>query len=175
VTQDTYHHPQRAEAYFFHVNASLFHPLSAFSRHVYYRLNLSINSSILTWTHHVFDKVKVIIVGNGYNILGYGTLNTFLLAPGEYINANSYVQATNLRNIVQNPDERVAILTRSSNHYPSIRIERPRTFGTSGTSDTCMSPSPRLSGSSGRGSAAARSGLIRKKTRFARKPLIKTH
>jgi hypothetical protein len=53
-------------------------------------------------------------MGNGYNILGYGTLDTFLLAPGEYINVNSHVQATNLCNIVQNPDERVTKLTRSS-------------------------------------------------------------
>ena len=70
---------------------------------------------MVTWTYNVFDKVKVVIImGNGYNVFGNGTLDAFLLAPNEYINANSHVQATNLRNIVQNPGKRVAILTRSS-------------------------------------------------------------
>jgi len=68
----------------------------------------------LTWTYHVFDKVKVVVMGNGYNILAYGTLDTFLSTPSEYINANSRFQETNLRNIVQNPNERVVILIRSS-------------------------------------------------------------
>jgi len=81
----------------------------------HYRSNLSINSSMIsTWTHHFFDKVKVVVMGNGYNILAYGTLGTFLQTYSEYINANSRFQVTNLRNIVQNPDERVVILTRSS-------------------------------------------------------------
>ena len=55
---------------------------------------------------------------NSHSILGHGTLDAFLLAPNEYINANSQLQATNLRNIVQNPDERIAILTKPS--YPVL-------------------------------------------------------
>ena len=53
-------------------------------------------------------------MGNRHNILSYGTFDTFLLARGEYINATSHLQETNLRNTVQNPHERVAVLTRSS-------------------------------------------------------------
>ena len=48
-------------------------------------VKLSINFSISTWTYHVFDKVKVVIMGNSHNILGYGTLDTFLSALGEYV------------------------------------------------------------------------------------------
>ena len=79
-----------------------------------YQLSLSINSSNLAWTYHAFGKVKIVIVGDGHNILGYGTFDTFLSAPSEYINVNSHIQVTNLRNIVQNADEGVAILTRWS-------------------------------------------------------------
>jgi hypothetical protein len=28
------------------------------------------NAGIMTWTHHVFDKLKVIIMGNGYDVFG---------------------------------------------------------------------------------------------------------
>ena len=45
---------------------------------MHYQLDLSMNSSTLSWTYHVFYKVKVVIMGNGYSILGYGTLDTFL-------------------------------------------------------------------------------------------------
>jgi hypothetical protein len=70
-----------------------------------------INSGILTWTYHVFDKLKVIIMGNGYGILGYGILETFLLGPANYNQSEkSLSMTTNLHNVVQNPDERVAIL-----------------------------------------------------------------
>ena len=44
-----------------------------------------INCSILTWTYYVFDKLKVIIMDNGYGILGHIILETFLLRPAEYI------------------------------------------------------------------------------------------
>jgi hypothetical protein len=53
-------------------------------------------------------------MSNGYDILGKGTLDAFLLAPSEYTDASSHIQATNLCNIVQNPGKRVSILNRSS-------------------------------------------------------------
>ena len=34
--------------------------------------------SILTWTYRVFDKPKVVIMGNSYGVLGYGVLKTLL-------------------------------------------------------------------------------------------------
>jgi hypothetical protein len=42
-------------------------------------LVLDINSSILTWTYYVFDKLEVIIMGNGYGVLGCDVFETFLL------------------------------------------------------------------------------------------------
>lgn len=50
-------------------------------------------------------------MSNSYSILGYGVLETFLLGPAEYNQSKkSLSMRTNLRNVVQNPDERVAIL-----------------------------------------------------------------
>ena len=84
---------------------------------------------------------------------------------------------TNLFNIVQNPDEWIAILE-PGHHVSSIDSSNQGsilTLGAPETRDTCISSSLRLSGSSGRGSAAARIRLPQKSMRFARKPLIKTH
>ena len=50
-------------------------------------------------------------MGNGYGVLGCGVLETFLLGPANYNQSeNSLSTRTNLHNVVQNPDERVAIL-----------------------------------------------------------------
>ena len=128
---------------------------------------------MVTWTYNVFDKVKVVIMGNGYNVFGNVALDAFLLAHNEYINANSRVQATNLRNIVQYPGERVAILTRSPKRifHQFILKDHVLSERLGLVSQVCH----RLCGCQDhQGSAAARSGLIRKRTRFARKPLIKT-
>ena len=54
-----------------------------------YRLTCNI---ILIWTYHVFDKLKVIIMGNSYGVLGY-VLCTFLFNPLSTLNSNSDVQA----------------------------------------------------------------------------------
>jgi hypothetical protein len=83
---------------------------------------------------------------------------------------------TNLRNIVQHPNERVAILKPGRHAFsPSTHIRRLPTFGTPGARVTCISSSTQFSWSSGRGSAAAWIGPVQKRTRFARKPLMKTH
>ena len=88
---------------------------------------------------------------------------------------------TNLRDIIQNPNQRVAILDKVTKasyfKFHHLTIGKPPTFGASGTGVTWISSqsSRQLSGSSGRGSAAARRALIRKKRRVARKPLINTH
>lgn len=125
--------------------------------------------SFVTWTYRVFNKLKVTIMGNGYGIVGYTILDTFLLWPAESIQCEqSCFRWTNLHDIVQNPDKRVAIL--GPVHSPSTQIERLHTFGTPGTPVTCISSSLRSSRSSGRGSAAARAArlrLIRKRTRLA--------
>jgi hypothetical protein len=83
---------------------------------------------------------------------------------------------TNLRNIVQNPDEWVAILVRIVMLLPpSTHIGRPPTSRTHGTRVTCISSSLRLSWSPGRGSAAVPSRmicLIQKRARFPRKQIV---
>jgi len=83
---------------------------------------------------------------------------------------------TDLHIIVQKIDERVKAL--EADRHASFFITHITglpTFGTPETLVICISSSLRLSGSSGRGSAAARKLLILKKMRLARKPLMKTH
>jgi hypothetical protein len=58
---------------------------------------------------------------------------------------------------------------------PSPHTEQILTLELSGIRVTCISSSRWSSGSSGRGSAAARIALVQKRVRFARKPLIKAH
>jgi hypothetical protein len=83
----------------------------------------------LNWTYHAFDKLKVVIMGNGYGVLVYGILDTFLLGHAEYIKRTVMSRQTNLYNIVQNPDERVAILEPSRHvSSPSTHTGRPPTF-----------------------------------------------
>jgi hypothetical protein len=36
-------------------------------------------------TYHAFDELKVIVMGNGDRVLGFGVLDTFLMGPAEYI------------------------------------------------------------------------------------------
>ena len=67
-------------------------------------------SSILTWTYLVSDKLKVVIMGNGYDVLGCEVLDTFLLTRSVQLKRVVILRRTNLYNIVQNPDERVTIL-----------------------------------------------------------------
>ena len=52
-----------------------------------------INSSISTRIYHAFDELKVIIMSNGYGVLGHVVLDTFLLGPLSTLNANIHVQA----------------------------------------------------------------------------------
>jgi hypothetical protein len=80
MVQDTYHRARRAKAFVFHVRTSLLHPQSEFPRYMHYWSTSYINSSILTWTYHVFNKLKVVIMGNGYDVLSCDILETFLLA-----------------------------------------------------------------------------------------------
>jgi hypothetical protein len=47
---------------------------------------------MLMWTYYVVDKLKVIIMGNSYGVLGYAVLITFLFDPLSTLNANSHVQ-----------------------------------------------------------------------------------
>jgi len=117
--------------------------------------------------------MKDIIMGNGYGVFGYSVLETFLLGYVSIIKIDMS-KRTNIHNVIQNPDDRVAILEQVVMPL-LIQIRRVLTFRTPGTSDTCISSSLRLSGSSGRGSAAALTGLVQKRMRFARKPLMKMH
>jgi hypothetical protein len=80
VVQDPYHRSQRAKVFAFHVRTSLWHPQLGLPRCMYYWLTWDRNCSILTCTYHVFDKLKVIIMGNGYGVIG-----TFLFGPAKYI------------------------------------------------------------------------------------------
>jgi hypothetical protein len=83
-----------------------------------YRLTCNI---ILIWTYHVFDKLKVIIMGNGYDALPSDVIETFLLAPSapsvQFKRAVT-LRRTNLYDIVQNSNERVAILVPRRQVYP---------------------------------------------------------
>ena len=138
-------------------------------------LTSDIKFSFVTWTYRVFNKLKVTIMGNGYSVVGYSILDTFLLWPAESIKCKqSCFRWTNLHNIVQNPDKRVAILGPES-HFPSAQIEKLHTFGAPGTPVTCISSPLRSPGSSGRDSAAARLPLVRKRTRFARSSCFFLH
>ena len=57
-------------------------------------LSFEIIFSIWTWTYRVFDKPKVIIMGNSYGVLGYGVLETLLFwGPLSTLKAKSHVQA----------------------------------------------------------------------------------
>lgn len=88
-------------------------------------------------------------------------------------------KAAHCSEIIRNPfePERITILESRrhafSRHYLST-VGVP-TLGASGTRLAWTSSPRRSSGSSGRGSASARMGLVQKKNRFARKPLMKTH
>ena len=51
-----------------------------FPSRVHPSLISDMNYNISTWTYHNFDKPKVIVMGNGYDVLGYrGVIVTFLL------------------------------------------------------------------------------------------------
>lgn len=67
-------------------------------------------SSILTWTYLVSDKLKVVIMGNCYDVLGCDVLDTLLLTRSVQLRRVVILRRTNLCDIVQNPDERVTIL-----------------------------------------------------------------
>ena len=113
-------------------------------------------------------------MANGYSVVIQCVLHTFSFWARWVHHARTVMyRRTNLEYIVQNTDERVAILNQFVGVLsPSTHVGRLRTFGTPGTCVTCIS-SPRLwSGSSGWGSAAARRYLVRKKERFACKPLM---
>ena len=63
-------------------------------------------------------------MGNGNGVLRYGVLETFLMGPANYDQSEKTLSArTNLHNIVQNPDERVAILELGG-QFSSINSDR---------------------------------------------------
>jgi len=68
--QDTYNHSQRSKAFAFHVKNSLLHPRSEFPMRGHGWFISYVNGSILSWTYHAIDKPKVIVMGNGYGVLG---------------------------------------------------------------------------------------------------------
>jgi hypothetical protein len=68
--QDTYNHSQRPKAFVFHVKNSLLHPQSEFPMRGHCWFISDINASIMTWTYHFFDKLKVIVMDNGHDVLG---------------------------------------------------------------------------------------------------------
>jgi len=123
------------------------------------------------------EKLKVIIMGDGYDVLdvlGHGVLLTFLLC---LLSTNKqgdlYSGGRTLFDIVQNRDEWVAILTLSLKI--SFSITSLLTFEPSGIRVTV---SHHLGGCRGRQEgvlSAARIGLVRKRIRLARKPLKKLH
>ena len=93
VARDTYRLSQQEKVFVFHVETSSRYQQSAFPKWVRYWLTWYIKSSILTWTYHVFDKLKVIIMGDGYGFLGYGAIDTTLLwGPLSISNGNSNTQ-----------------------------------------------------------------------------------
>jgi len=50
-------------------------------------LTSAINSGLLTYAYYVFEKLKIIIMGDGYDVLdvlGNGVLLTCLLGPAKY-------------------------------------------------------------------------------------------
>ena len=66
-------------------------------------------------------------MGNGYGVLGYGVLETFLLEATNYVQSEKSLSTrTNLHNVVQNPDKRVAILE-PGGQISSINSHRMKT------------------------------------------------
>ena len=82
------------------------------------------------WTYHIFEKLKVVIMGNGYGFLSLSTVEkTFLLGDAEYDKRDQpFSRRTNLCNIVQNPNERVIILERISQIPFSTNSHRKTTY-----------------------------------------------
>ena len=71
LVKDTHSHSQRSKAFVFHVKISLLHLQSKFpSMRGHCWFISDINVSILNWTYHAFDKPKIIVMCNGYDILG---------------------------------------------------------------------------------------------------------
>ena len=174
VVKDVYHHSQQAKAISHRVKHFPLHPQSGFPRVWITDSTSDRYSSILIWTYHVLDKLEAVFMGNDYVFLCYSVLAAFLSSSLSTISAEAMSRLTNLHNVIQNIDERVTILE-ANRHVFVTHIEGPPTFGTHEARLICISSSLRLSGSSGRGSAAARRDLVQKKRRFARKPLMKTH
>ena len=102
-----------------------------------YWMTLGVKYSTLIWTYQISNELlKVIVMGNGYGIVG-----AFLLRALSLLEEAAKSRQTNLRDIVQNPDERIAVLE-ARRHAPSqIISEIPRTLGTFGTRVTCISSS----------------------------------
>jgi hypothetical protein len=66
-------------------------------------------------------------MGNGYGTLGHGVFVTFLLRPANYNQSEKLLStSTNLHNVVQNPDERIAILEQG-HQVSSINSHRMKT------------------------------------------------
>ena len=70
LAQSTYNHSRRSKAFVFYVKNSLLHPQSEFPMCGHCSFISGINTSILTGTYHAFDKPKVIVMGDGYEVLG---------------------------------------------------------------------------------------------------------
>ena len=72
-------------------------------------------SNILSRTHHVFNKQKIIIMSDGYT----SVLRAFLFEPSVDLIQRGMLIYTNLCDIIQDSDERIAILE-SSYHLSLI-------------------------------------------------------
>ena len=116
-------------------------------------------------------------MGNGQENIFCIVCLTFLLGSAKYNQSNSRVRADEPLQYSPKP-RRVDHDTETGSSCFLYQFKRSiPTFGAPGSRDTCISPSLRLSGSSGRGSAAAgiRPTPPQEGVRFARKPLTKTH
>ena len=100
-------------------------------------------------TYNLLNIMKILVVGDSYD----ANIRAFLSNGVNKYEENK--NKTNLRNVVQDSDDWIAVLEAKC-HAVFNDLERLPTLGTFGTCVTCISSSGSLSGLSGGGSAAAR-------------------